>query len=60
MEEDVRNNLFIEAGQFQNNLYGTSIQSVESRPAGGKMKKILEIIIYSEIFDWLNVTMEEY
>ncbi|PIC18419.1 hypothetical protein B9Z55_024320 [Caenorhabditis nigoni] len=28
MEEDVKNNLFIEAGQFQNNLYGTSIQSV--------------------------------
>ncbi|GMR31920.1 hypothetical protein PMAYCL1PPCAC_02115 [Pristionchus mayeri] len=29
MEEDVRNNLFIEAGQFQNNLYGTSIASVK-------------------------------
>lgn len=29
MEVDVRNNLFIEAGQFQNNLYGTSIASVK-------------------------------
>lgn len=28
MEDDVRNNLFIEAGQFQDNLYGTSIESV--------------------------------
>lgn len=28
MERDVKNNLFIEAGQFQNNLYGTSIQAV--------------------------------
>ena len=28
MAQDVRNNLFIEAGEFQNNLYGTSIQSV--------------------------------
>ncbi|KAK6058661.1 PDZ/DHR/GLGF domain protein [Cooperia oncophora] len=28
MEHDVKNNLFIEAGQFQNNLYGTSIDSV--------------------------------
>ncbi|KJH53400.1 PDZ/DHR/GLGF domain protein [Dictyocaulus viviparus] len=28
MEHDVKNNLFIEAGQFQNNLYGTSIESV--------------------------------
>lgn len=28
MEEDVKNNLFIEAGQYQNNLYGTSIESV--------------------------------
>lgn len=29
MERDVKNNLFIEAGQFQNNLYGTSIQAVK-------------------------------
>uniref|UniRef100_A0A915AYV0 Disks large 1 tumor suppressor protein n=2 Tax=Parascaris univalens TaxID=6257 RepID=A0A915AYV0_PARUN len=28
MQEDVKNNLFIEAGQFQDNLYGTSISSV--------------------------------
>lgn len=28
MERDVKNNLFIEAGQFQNNLYGTSVQAV--------------------------------
>lgn len=28
MERDVKNNLFIEAGQFQNNLYGTSINAV--------------------------------
>lgn len=28
MERDVKNNLFIEAGQFQNNLYGTSIAAV--------------------------------
>lgn len=28
MQEDVKNNEFIEAGQFQDNLYGTSISSV--------------------------------
>jgi hypothetical protein len=28
MERDVKNNLFIEAGQFQQNLYGTSIEAV--------------------------------
>lgn len=28
MERDIKNNLFIEAGQFQNNLYGTSIAAV--------------------------------
>lgn len=28
MEEDIRRNLFIEAGQFKDNLYGTSIESV--------------------------------
>uniref|UniRef100_A0A1I7TJU7 Whirlin n=1 Tax=Caenorhabditis tropicalis TaxID=1561998 RepID=A0A1I7TJU7_9PELO len=36
MEEDVKNNLFIEAGQFQNNLYGTSIQSVRDVALQGK------------------------
>lgn len=28
MERDIENHLFIEAGQYSNNLYGTSIQSV--------------------------------
>ena len=28
MERDIKNNLFIEAGQYQNNLYGTSIAAV--------------------------------
>lgn len=36
MERDVKNNLFIEAGQFQNNLYGTSIQSVKAVAHEGK------------------------
>lgn len=36
MEEDVKNNLFIEAGQFQNNLYGTSIQSVRDVASMGR------------------------
>ncbi|GMT32545.1 hypothetical protein PFISCL1PPCAC_23842, partial [Pristionchus fissidentatus] len=36
MEEDVRNNLFIEAGQFQNNLYGTSIASVKEVAQQGR------------------------
>jgi len=29
MERDIDNHLFVEAGQFKNNLYGTSIQSVK-------------------------------
>ena len=28
MERDIQNNLFIEAGQYNDNLYGTSIQAV--------------------------------
>ena len=28
MEKDIRNHLFIEAGQYNENLYGTSVQSV--------------------------------
>ena len=29
MEQDIENHLFVEAGQFKENLYGTSIQSVK-------------------------------
>uniref|UniRef100_A0A915EJH4 Uncharacterized protein n=1 Tax=Ditylenchus dipsaci TaxID=166011 RepID=A0A915EJH4_9BILA len=36
MERDVKNNLFIEAGQFQNNLYGTSIQAVREVATSGR------------------------
>ena len=28
MERDIQNHMFIEAGQYQGNLYGTSVQSV--------------------------------
>ena len=28
MERDIQNNLFIEAGQYNDNLYGTSVQAV--------------------------------
>uniref|UniRef100_A0AC35TX18 PDZ domain-containing protein n=1 Tax=Rhabditophanes sp. KR3021 TaxID=114890 RepID=A0AC35TX18_9BILA len=36
MDEDIKNKQFIEAGQFQNNLYGTSIYSVKQVAASGK------------------------
>ncbi|KAI6209516.1 hypothetical protein M3Y96_00229500 [Aphelenchoides besseyi] len=36
MERDVKNNLFIEAGQFQNNLYGTSIEAVKQVANSGR------------------------
>ncbi|CAD5234703.1 unnamed protein product [Bursaphelenchus xylophilus] len=36
MERDVKNNLFIEAGQFQGNLYGTSIDAVRQVASEGK------------------------
>jgi len=38
MERDIKNNLFIEAGQFQNNLYGTSIAAV--REVADSVRKI--------------------
>uniref|UniRef100_A0A183CLE0 Calcium/calmodulin-dependent serine protein kinase/membrane-associated guanylate kinase n=1 Tax=Globodera pallida TaxID=36090 RepID=A0A183CLE0_GLOPA len=36
MERDVKSNLFIEAGQFQNNLYGTSIAAVMEVAESGR------------------------
>jgi disks large protein 1 len=36
MEHDIQNHLFIEAGQFSGNLYGTSVQSVRDVAEKGK------------------------
>lgn len=36
MERDIQNHLFIEAGQYNDNLYGTSVQSVQDVAAQGK------------------------
>lgn len=36
MEQDIQNHLFIEAGQYSDNLYGTSIQSVREVADKGK------------------------
>jgi len=36
MERDIENHLFIEAGQFSENLYGTHVQSVRDIAEGGK------------------------
>uniref|UniRef100_A0A0N4Z743 Disks large homolog 1 n=1 Tax=Parastrongyloides trichosuri TaxID=131310 RepID=A0A0N4Z743_PARTI len=35
MEQDVKNNMFIEAGQYENNLYGTSIKAVRDVAESG-------------------------
>ena len=36
MERDISNNLFIEAGLYNDNLYGTSVQSVRAVAESGK------------------------
>jgi len=36
MERDISNHLFIEAGQYNDNLYGTSVQSVQDVASQGK------------------------
>merc|ERR550532_1129438 len=36
MERDIQNHLFIEAGQYNDNLYGTSVQSVRDVASQGK------------------------
>lgn len=36
MEHDIKNHLFIEAGQYKNHLYGTSLQSVKRVAESGK------------------------
>lgn len=39
MEHDIENHLFVEAGQYSDNLYGTSIQSVKDVAANVNSNK---------------------
>ena len=41
MERDIQTHLFIEAGQYNDNLYGTSVQSVIDVAAQGKQIRII-------------------
>jgi len=45
MERDIENHLFVEAGQFNNNLYGTSIQSVKEVAHQVGISEILKMYI---------------
>lgn len=42
MEQDIQNHLFIEAGQYNDNLYGTSVSSVRevAEKVNGKFGKV--------------------
>lgn len=43
MERDIANHLFIEAGQYKGNLYGTSVQSVRSVAVDKARHCVLEV-----------------
>lgn len=43
MEKDIQNHLFIEAGQYNDNLYGTSVASVRE-----VADKVISIIIFED------------
>lgn len=48
MERDIQNHLFIEAGQYNDHLYGTSVQSV--RDVAEKVAHFVVVVVL-ELFD---------
>lgn len=52
MEADIQNHKFIEAGQYNGNLYGTSVASVKEVAERGK-HCILDVSKESQIFSYL-------
>lgn len=54
MERDIQNHLFIEAGQYNDNLYGTSVASV--REVAEKVRIIL-VIQNRPFIDFTCVTL---
>jgi len=55
MEKDIQNNLFIEAGQYNDNLYGTSIQSVRDIA-----ERVNNCTLNHETFGLVSVTSLDY
>lgn len=47
MERDIQNHLFIEAGQYNDNLYGTSVASVRE-----VAEKVCKVLSRSWILHW--------
>ena len=43
MEKDIQNHLFIEAGQYNENLYGTSVASVKEVAEKVRTSHLLEV-----------------
>lgn len=43
MERDIQNHLFIEAGQYNDNLYGTSVASVKEVAESVSISILLEL-----------------
>lgn len=50
MEKDIQDHKFIEAGQYNNHLYGTSVQSV--REVAEKVKQC-QLLSFAEVVIWL-------
>lgn len=46
MEKDIQNHLFIEAGQYNENLYGTSVASVRAVAEKVLLYSVTIIFIY--------------
>lgn len=44
MEKDIQNHLFIEAGQYNDNLYGTSVASVREVAEKVNSRRIKQIV----------------
>lgn len=55
MERDIQNHLFIEAGQYNDNLYGTSVASV--REVAEKVRKAKLIKTWRNL--WISLTARE-
>ena len=52
MERDIQTHLFIEAGQYNDNLYGTSVQSVIDVAAQGT--PFIRLILIIKLSIWFD------
>lgn len=60
MERDIRSSLFVESGEFSDNLYGTSVQAVRTVAETVSENRLPLSLLFDQLVRWRPVISSPY